>query len=67
MASLLGGGQAVNPDYKDALQKSLLFYEGQRSGKLPADQRMTWRGDSALHDGNVSNVRRTTVSLLSKV
>lgn len=46
----------VEFDYRDALEKSLLFYEGQRSGKLPASQRMTWRGDSALVDGNVSQV-----------
>ena len=29
---------------------SLLFYEAQRSGKLPADNRVDWRGDSALGD-----------------
>ncbi|KAF9106087.1 hypothetical protein BGX29_010549 [Mortierella sp. GBA35] len=28
-----------------------VFYEAQRSGKLPADQRVTWRNDSALNDG----------------
>ncbi|CAO2821025.1 unnamed protein product [Amaranthus hypochondriacus] len=38
-------------DYGDALSKSILFYEGQRSGKLPPTQRMTWRKDSALRDG----------------
>ncbi|XP_073012207.1 endoglucanase 13-like [Typha latifolia] len=38
-------------DYKDALEKSLLFFEAQRSGKLPDDQRVKWRGDSALTDG----------------
>ena len=30
--------------------KSILFYEAQRSGKLPADNRIVWRGDSALGD-----------------
>jgi endoglucanase len=29
----------------------MLFYESQRSGKLPADNRVTWRGDSDLTDG----------------
>ena len=29
---------------------SMLFYEAQRSGKLPATQRVTWRKDSALND-----------------
>ncbi|KAJ4829019.1 hypothetical protein Tsubulata_012907 [Turnera subulata] len=38
-------------DYGDALTKSILFFEGQRSGKLPANQRLTWRKDSALKDG----------------
>ncbi|XP_022159640.1 endoglucanase 8-like [Momordica charantia] len=38
-------------DYGDALTKSLLFFEGQRSGKLPPTQRVTWRKDSALRDG----------------
>ena len=30
--------------------KSILFYEAQRSGKLPANNRIPWRGDSALND-----------------
>ncbi|KAI6696211.1 hypothetical protein NL676_016330 [Syzygium grande] len=38
-------------DYGDALSKSILFFEGQRSGKLPSSQRLTWRKDSSLHDG----------------
>ncbi|EXC34348.1 hypothetical protein L484_006703 [Morus notabilis] len=42
---------AANHDYKDALGKGILFFEGQRSGKLPSSQRVTWRGDSALSDG----------------
>ncbi|GJM94486.1 hypothetical protein PR202_ga11133 [Eleusine coracana subsp. coracana] len=47
------------PDYRDALASSLLYFEGQRSGKLPADQRVTWRGDSALHDGEDHGVDLT--------
>ncbi|MFN8077727.1 MAG: glycoside hydrolase family 9 protein [Kineosporiaceae bacterium] len=38
-------------NYTEAVQKSLFFYEAQRSGKLPADNRVSWRGDSALDDG----------------
>jgi endoglucanase len=38
-------------DYGEALQKSLFFYEAQRSGKLPAARRVSWRGDSGLRDG----------------
>ncbi|KAJ8476759.1 hypothetical protein OPV22_020486 [Ensete ventricosum] len=39
-----------------ALTKSLLFFEAQRSGKLPPNQRVTWRGDSALNDGKDNGV-----------
>ncbi|XP_059625474.1 endoglucanase 8-like isoform X2 [Cornus florida] len=46
----------ASQDYGDALSKSILFYEGQRSGKLPPTQRMNWRGDSALCDGSDLNV-----------
>ncbi|CAI9773762.1 unnamed protein product [Fraxinus pennsylvanica] len=38
-------------DYGDALDKSLLFFEAQRSGKLPVNQRIKWRGNSGLGDG----------------
>jgi endoglucanase len=38
-------------NYAEALQKSLFFYEAQRSGDLPATNRINWRGDSALQDG----------------
>ena len=38
-------------DYKDALTKSIIFLEAQRSGKLPPNHRPPWRGDSALDDG----------------
>ncbi|XP_035829206.1 endoglucanase 4 [Aplysia californica] len=37
-------------NYNDILFKSFLFYEAQRSGKLPASNRIPWRGDSALND-----------------
>nr|ABD24275.1 endo-beta-1,4-glucanase [Ampullaria crossean] len=39
-------------NYDDVLYKSILFYEAQRSGKLPANNRIPWRGDSALNDGD---------------
>src|SRR6187455_2553956 len=38
-------------NYGEALQKSLFFYEAQRSGDLPTTNRINWRGDSALQDG----------------
>jgi hypothetical protein len=37
--------------YGEALQKSVWFYDAQRSGDLPASNRVSWRGDSALTDG----------------
>ncbi|OAY76667.1 Endoglucanase 7 [Ananas comosus] len=38
-------------DYGDALSKSLLYFEAQRSGHLPYNQRVAWRGHSGLTDG----------------
>ncbi|KAG0453085.1 hypothetical protein HPP92_025749 [Vanilla planifolia] len=43
-------------DYGEALSKSLLFFEAQRSGKLPANQHVKWRGDSGLSDGFMQGV-----------
>jgi endoglucanase len=38
-------------NYGEVVQKSFYFYEAQRSGALPDDNRVSWRGDSALNDG----------------
>jgi endoglucanase len=38
-------------NYTEALQKSLYFYDAQKSGDLPDNFRVEWRGDSALKDG----------------
>nr|WP_254450627.1 glycoside hydrolase family 9 protein [Cohnella herbarum] len=38
-------------NYAEALQKSIYFYEAQRSGDLPANNRVQWRGDSGMTDG----------------
>lgn len=38
-------------DYGEALSKSLLYFESQRSGRLPYNQRVTWRHHSGLTDG----------------
>lgn len=38
-------------NYAEALQKSIYFYEAQRSGDLPETNRVEWRGDSGLQDG----------------
>lgn len=34
----------------EALQLSLLFYEIQRSGRLPSNKRIPWRGDADVAD-----------------
>ncbi|KAK7320357.1 hypothetical protein VNO77_29765 [Canavalia gladiata] len=38
-------------NYGHALSQSLLYLESQRSGRLPYNQRVTWRHHSALTDG----------------
>ncbi|KAL2926778.1 Endoglucanase 6 [Bienertia sinuspersici] len=47
---------AAGHDYGDALSKGILFYEAQRSGVLPHNQRVTWRSHSGLNDGKTSGV-----------
>lgn len=37
--------------YGEALSKSLLYFESQRSGRLPYNQRVIWRDHSGLNDG----------------
>ncbi|MBW4532318.1 MAG: glycoside hydrolase family 9 protein [Pleurocapsa minor HA4230-MV1] len=44
-------GQQGKFAYGEALQKSLLFFEANRSGPLPADNRLEWRSDSTTSDG----------------
>lgn len=56
------GASAVVFDYGDALEKSFLFLEAQRSGTLPANQRVTWRGNSGLNDGRSAGVMRPSFS-----
>ncbi|CAI0375082.1 unnamed protein product [Linum tenue] len=50
---------AAYHDYADALAKSILFFEGQRSGYLPPDQRLPWRANSGLSDGWTYNADLT--------
>lgn len=61
LAVLLAGmaGPLVPPaeaapafNYGEALQKSVWFYDAQRSGRLPAGNRVSWRADSAVRDGS---------------
>ncbi|MFI1093185.1 glycoside hydrolase family 9 protein [Streptomyces sp. NPDC020917] len=46
-------------NYAEALQDSMLFYESQRSGALTADNRVGWRGDADLADGQDVDVDLT--------
>lgn len=46
-------------NYADALSKSILFFEGQRSGFLPGDQGLSWRQNSGLGDGYSESVELT--------
>ncbi|KAH7843237.1 hypothetical protein Vadar_014269 [Vaccinium darrowii] len=58
--ALVVGFEATNIaarfDYGNAVAKSLLFFEAQRSGKLPFHQRVKWRADSGLRDGFLQGV-----------
>ncbi|KAG0180955.1 hypothetical protein DFQ29_009705 [Apophysomyces sp. BC1021] len=46
----------VKAEYAQLLGDSLLFYEAQRSGRMPTNNRVTWRNDSALTDGSDVNL-----------
>ena len=46
-------------DYAEALQDSMYFYAAQRSGQLPPDNPVDWRGDSDLSDGSDNGVNLT--------
>ncbi|KVH91792.1 Carbohydrate binding domain CBM49 [Cynara cardunculus var. scolymus] len=50
--ALAGGSH----NYGEALSKSILFFEAQRSGYLPGNQRVKWRGNSGLFDGKANGV-----------
>lgn len=52
-------GECAKYDYKEVLDKSMQFFRAQRSGKLPADNGIKWRGDSALNDGKEVGVDLT--------
>jgi len=41
-------------DYCNVMHQSLLFYEANRSGRLPSTNRVSWRGNSALNDSTGS-------------
>ena len=45
-------GSIPNSQWSTLLGNLLYFYEAQRSGHLPATNRVSWRNDSALNDGS---------------
>ena len=51
LASLIFFSSCKSRDYERHLELSLLFYEAQRSGKLPTNNRIYWRHDSMLDAG----------------
>ncbi|KAM4081955.1 hypothetical protein ACJW30_11G132600 [Castanea mollissima] len=53
---LVHGDGFTSIDYAEALNKSLLYYEAQRSGELPIHQRVEWRAYSVLSDGREAGV-----------
>jgi len=58
----LPGRAAPAFNYAEALQKTILFYEAQRSGRLSTSSiptRFTWRGDSQLTDGQAQGIDLT--------
>jgi endoglucanase len=48
-----------NPQWITLLGNMLYFYEAQRSGNLPSNNRVTWRNSSALNDGKDAGVDLT--------
>ncbi|XP_063408742.1 endoglucanase E-4-like [Mytilus trossulus] len=44
------GRSKMKYDYGKAMALSILFYDAQRSGKLPGNNPIPWRGDSAMGD-----------------
>ncbi len=43
-------------DYGDVVRRSLLFYEAQRTGVLPASNRIPWRGNSFVTDQGLGGI-----------
>lgn len=63
VALLFSPAAVIAYDYSDALFKSLKYFEAQRSGKLPSSQRVSWRGDSGINDGQEDGVSGTFLEL----
>ncbi|XP_030527371.2 endoglucanase 2-like [Rhodamnia argentea] len=54
-APVPGPPGAIQKNYADALKIAMQFFDVQKSGKLE-DNTISWRGDSALQDGNQADI-----------
>jgi len=50
------GSSLPNPHWSTLLGNGLFFYEAQRSGRLPTTNRVSWRNDSCINDGQDVNL-----------
>jgi hypothetical protein len=50
------GNSIPNPHWSTLLGNGLFFYEAQRSGRLPNTNRVSWRNDSCINDGQDVNL-----------
>lgn len=57
--ALLAPSEPRKAIYGEAMALSMLFYEAQRSGRLPPTNRIPWRGHSGLQDGADAGVDLT--------
>jgi hypothetical protein len=55
-AALAAPSPTAEFNYAEALQKAVWFYDAQRLGRLPANNRVSWRGDSFTADGADANL-----------
>ncbi|KAF4348839.1 hypothetical protein CsatB_019963 [Cannabis sativa] len=55
IAPVPGPPGAISKDYADALKIAMQFFDIQKSGEL-VDNKISWRGDSGLKDGNEAKV-----------
>ncbi|KAK6921453.1 Carbohydrate binding domain CBM49 [Dillenia turbinata] len=53
---VVGSEATATFNYGEALVKTLMFFEAQRSGKLPLNRTVKWRGDSGLSVGFLQGV-----------
>ena len=57
--SVSSSGSSPNHQWSTLLGNLLYFYEAQRSGELPSTNRVPWRNNSALGDGEYAGVDLT--------